>query len=554
MASADLRQELNCSICLSIYTDPVTLTCGHNFCRVCIDRVLDTQRGSGAYTCPECRAQFKKRPALIRSIALCNIVERFPSTQPDREETGIFCSYCIHSPVPAVKSCLHCEAHLCDNHLRVHNNSAEHVLCDPTTSLGNRKCSVHKRILEYYCTEDETCICVSCRLDGKHRGHQVELLDEASEKKKEKLRERLQKLITKRVETEKRVQSLQARRREDQGKAAGVRETVTVLFRNILRQLEDLQMRVLSEISRQEERISLSYSDLIRQLEIKKDELSKKMHHMEQLCDVSDPVTVLQEPDTGDLCDTEDRKRRHTQVHDGGDLDVGLILGTLRTISDIITGINTGIYVQAAAGTLMNETTAGNAQSDIVRGVNTGLYVQKTADILLDVTTASNYIHISGDGKTASKSDTNLNHPVTPERFHIYPQVISTRGFLSGRHYWDVEVGNSVWCRVGMCYPSIDRRGGDSYIGGNKKSWCLDQYNNQYSVKHDSAQIDLPDNIHCDRVRIYLDYEAGQMSFYSLCDRIRHLYTYTATFTEPLHAAFWVGRGCITISGVNPDL
>ncbi|XP_075061033.1 uncharacterized protein LOC142149608 [Mixophyes fleayi] len=520
MASADLRQELDCSICLNIYTDPVTLRCGHNFCRVCIDRVLDTQEGSGVYTCPECRAECQERPALQRNITLCNIVGSFLSTWPDQEETGIFCTYCIHSPVPAAKSCLLCEASLCDNHLRVHSKSAEHVLSDPTTSLGNRKCSAHKELLKYYCTEDAACICVSCTVAGEHQGHQVEMLDEASKKKKEKLRNVLQKLNTKREETEKRVQRLQERKREDQEKAAGVTETVTALFRDIRRQLEDLEKRVLSEISRQEESVSLSVSDLIQQMEIKKDELSRKMRHIEELCNMSDPVTVLQDPDTADLCDTEDRERDDDQVHGVGDLDVGLISGKLHTLSDIITGMNTGIYVQEAT------------------------------DILLDVNTAANNIHISGDRKFAYRSDLNQNYPETPERFQYY-QVISSRRFSSGRHYWEVDVSKSGVWRVGMCYPSIDRRGRQSYFGCNNKSWCLcgGMLNNQYSVKHDNKVIRLPDNIPCDRVRIYLDYEAGQMSFYSLCDPIRHLHTFTATFTEPLHAALGVGGGCITISG-----
>ncbi|XP_075056497.1 LOW QUALITY PROTEIN: E3 ubiquitin/ISG15 ligase TRIM25-like [Mixophyes fleayi] len=523
MASADLRDELNCSICLNIYTDPVTLRCGHNFCRVCIDCVLGTQEGSGVYTCPECRAEFKKRPVVQRNITLCNIVVSFLSTRPDQEENWIFCTYCIHSLVPASKSCsLHCEASLCDNHVRVHSKSAEHVLSDPTTSLGNRKCFVHKELFRYYCIEDATCICVSCSLIGEHRGHQINSLEGASEKKKEKLRNVLQKLTTKREETEKRVQSLQKRRREDQEKAAGVTERVTALFRDIRRQLDDLEKRVLSEISRQEESVSLSVSDLIQQLEIKKDELSRKMRHIEELCNMSDPVTVLQEPDTDDLCDTEDRERHDDQVHGVGDLDVGLISEKLHTLSDIL------------------------------RGINTGICMQEPTDILLDVNTAGNIIHVSGDMKTASWSHIDQNHPETPERFQVFPQVISTRRFSSGQHYWEVDVSRSGWWRVGMCYPSIDRRGGQSLIGNNNKSWgvvfCRGVFNNQYAVLHDRKEIKLLDNIPHDRVRVYLDYEAGQLSFIELCDPIRHLHTVTATFTEPLHAALWVGDGNIIIS------
>ncbi|XP_068128121.1 E3 ubiquitin/ISG15 ligase TRIM25-like [Hyperolius riggenbachi] len=520
MASAGLREELECSICLSIYTDPVTLRCGHNFCRGCIHRVLATQEGSGGYSCPECREKFQERPALQRNITLCNIVENVLSTQPGQGESQIFCSHCIHTPVPAVKSCLLCEVSLCENHLRVHKKSPEHVLCDPTASLEDRKCSIHKKILEYYCTEDFSCICVSCCLIGEHKGHQMESLDEASEKKKTKLQDFLQEVMTLREENEKRVQSLEERRRKAQEKAADETERVTALFRDLRRWLEELEERVLSDITRQAERVSSHYNDVIRQLEIKKAELSRKMRHIEELCNMTDPLTVLQESHTGDMCDTEEGDNEDRDRHDGGDLDVAGVSHTLHTLSDIISGVNVCFYTQEAA------------------------------DISLDVNTASNKLRISDDRKSASRADSSQNRPDTAERF-LYYQVLSSQSFSSGRHYWEVDVGGSGSWRVGMCYPSIDRREGQSLIGCNNKSWGLDRSGDQYSVRHDSKEIQLPDKLPSDRVRIYLDYEAGQISFYALCDPIRHLHTFTATFTEPLHTVLGVWGGCIKISGGN---
>ncbi|XP_073480018.1 uncharacterized protein [Aquarana catesbeiana] len=520
MASGDLRAELECSVCLNIYTDPEKLKCGHNFCRVCIDRVLDTQEGSGGYSCPECREKFQDRRALHRNITLRNIVENFLSAQPDREESGVFCTYCVGSPIPAVRSCLHCEVSLCDKHLRAHKKSPEHVLCDPTLSMESRKCSVHKKILEYYCTEDDTCICVSCTLAGEHRGHQVEMLDEASEKKKETLRNVLQNLLIKREEMEERVQSLQEHRRKVEEKVAGDTEKVTVLFRDLRRHLEDLEKRILREISERAEGIS------IRDLEIKKEELSRKMRHIEELCNMTDPLTVLQESDTGDLCDTEDgdnedRERHEKLLHDGGGLDVDGISHTLHTLSDIITEVNVSFYIQEAAA------------------------------ILLDVNTAHNNLHISDDRKTVSRSDIDQNRPETPERCLGYPQVLSSRSFSSGRHYWEVDVGGSDRWIVGMCYPSIERGGVQSLIGDNRKSWGLYRIDDQYGVRHDCELIPLPPNISSNRVRIDLDYEVGRISFYDLCDPIQHLHTFTTTFTEPLHAGICVVGGRIKVCGGN---
>ncbi|KAM4038318.1 LOW QUALITY PROTEIN: uncharacterized protein ACNLHF_016620 [Anomaloglossus baeobatrachus] len=523
MASADLRDELLCSICLSSYTDPVMLRCGHNFCRVCIDRVLDTQDESGVYSCPDCREEFQERPTLMRNIALSKVMENFLITPPTQMEIGICCTYCVDSPVPAVRSCLHCEASLCEKHLRVHSKSPEHVLSDPSTSLEKSKCSVHKKILEYYCTEDAACICVSCSLAGEHRGHRVEMLDEASEKKK-KLRNVYQKLTIKREEAEEQLHSLKERRRKAKEKAAGKVKRVIALCADIRRRLDDLEMRIPREIYRQEKEESLSLPARIYQLEIKKDELSRKMRHIEELCNMTDPLTVLQEPDTGDLCDPEeeggdeDTGGHDKQLHDEDDLDVAVISDTVDTLCEVITDIKSGIYVEGPA------------------------------DILLDENTANNYIHISDNRKTATRTRENQNRPETAERFQGY-QVMSRRGFTSGRHYWDVEDRRSYYWIVGMCYLSIDRRGRQSYIGYNNKSWSLWRYDNQYSVRHDSEEIQLPDKISSDRVRICLDYEVGQLSFYELCDPIRHLHTFTAIFTEPLHAALCIWDGSIKIFG-----
>ncbi|KAM5172080.1 uncharacterized protein ACMZJ9_004935 [Mantella aurantiaca] len=527
MASADLRAELECSICLNIYTDPVTLKCGHNFCRVCIDRVLDTQGESGRYSCPECRQKFQNRPALQKNRKLQNISENFLSAQTSQDQSGVFCTYCVDSPVPAVRSCLHCEVSLCDKHLRVHKKSPEHILTDPTSSLESRKCSIHKEILKYFCTEDDTCVCVSCFVIGEHTGHKMESLDEASGKKKKTLRKVLQKLVTTREKTEERVRSLQEHKRKVEEEAAGDTERVTALFIDLRRRLEVLEKRALREISGRAERDSLSIEEKIRDLEIKKDELSRKMRHIEELCNMTDPLTVLQESDTGDLCDTEDgddedRERHDNLLHDGGGLDVAGIL-------------HTGL-------------------SDIITEVNVYFYIQEAADILLDVNTAHNDLYILDDRKTVYCSDIEQNRPETPERFQYDSQVLSSQSFSSGRHYWEVEVGGSGSWRVGMCYPSIDRRGGESRIGYNKKSWGLYRMDDEYYVIHDSNKIPLSANISSNRVRIYLDYDAGRISFYDLCDPIRHLHTFTTTFTEPLHAGIWVWEGCIKICGGNQGM
>ncbi|XP_068134711.1 tripartite motif-containing protein 75-like [Hyperolius riggenbachi] len=516
MASAGLSEVLECSICLNVYTDPVTLSCGHNFCRRCISEALDTQEKSGGYSCPGCRAKFRNRPALQRNTTLHSIVENFLPMKPDLQYTGVSSS-------------------LCKEHLRVHNKAPEHVLCAPTTSIKSRKCSIHNRILEFYCTEDSTCVCVYC-LIGKHTGHKKETLDTASEKKKKKLSTHLQKLMTRVGETEKSIQSLLNSRREAQEKADGETERVAALFRNLRRRLDDLETKIMSDITNQAGKKFQFYDKNVQQLEMKKEELSRKMRHIEELCNMTDPLTVLQEPDTGDLCNTDEGDNEARDRHDGGDRDVAGISHTLYTgLADIMYWVTGGIYIPPA-------------------------------DIILDVNTASNYLHISADRKTASQKDhpnnsekhseQPKNHPGTLEKsrtwggFQYRPQVLSTQFFKTGEHYWEVDVGGSQDWKVGLCYPSMNRKGwSPSVIGYNNKSWCLERKENQYSLLHNGSDIQLPGNDLILKIRIHVDYEAGKISFYNLSDPIRHLHTFTATFIEPLHAAFYVGEGCVKIAG-----
>ncbi|KAK7170742.1 hypothetical protein R3I94_000827 [Phoxinus phoxinus] len=73
-ASGLLSEELQCSICLDIFNDPVTTSCGHNFCKTCLEKCWDN---SQVCTCPYCKETFNKCPDLKCNTALREIVRLF---------------------------------------------------------------------------------------------------------------------------------------------------------------------------------------------------------------------------------------------------------------------------------------------------------------------------------------------------------------------------------------------------------------------------------------------------------------------------------------------
>lgn len=163
--AADLKTELACSICMQIFRDPVTLACGHTFCNSC---TFDCQEAR-EYSCPECLGRYRNRSELKRNSRTCNLAIALLPTQSELEETGMFCTYCDFA-LPAVKYCLQCEMSMCANRLDKHNRLVGHILLPPTVDLERRRCSVHNKILEYFCVMDSTNICATCFISGEHQG------------------------------------------------------------------------------------------------------------------------------------------------------------------------------------------------------------------------------------------------------------------------------------------------------------------------------------------------------------------------------------------------
>uniref|UniRef100_A0A8C5PUT2 B30.2/SPRY domain-containing protein n=1 Tax=Leptobrachium leishanense TaxID=445787 RepID=A0A8C5PUT2_9ANUR len=128
-------------------------------------------------------------------------------------------------------------------------------------------------------------------------------------------------------------------------------------------------------------------------------------------------------------------------------------------------------------------------------------------------------------------------YPEGPERFKTC-QVLSTTAFSSGQHYWEVDVKGAKRWIVGVACHSIQRKvaGNDSFIGYNNKSWSL-FYQNYLGMSHNNVQENIDSDTPPQALGIHLNHDAGQLSFYQLGDTMQHLHTYTASFTEPLHAA-----------------
>uniref|UniRef100_A0A3P8VUK9 RING-type domain-containing protein n=1 Tax=Cynoglossus semilaevis TaxID=244447 RepID=A0A3P8VUK9_CYNSE len=189
-----LKYKLNtyqflCSICLEVFTDPVSTPCGHNFCKNCISTHWDN---SVLFKCPLCNEVFNTRPQMKINTMISEMAAQFRCQEkPVSEKPGeVLCDVCTGTKVKAVKSCLVCVASYCETHLEHHLTAPRlrrHQLIDPVENLEDRMCTKHDKLLELFCKTDQTCVCLVCpALD--HRDHQFVPLKEEYEEKKVELK------------------------------------------------------------------------------------------------------------------------------------------------------------------------------------------------------------------------------------------------------------------------------------------------------------------------------------------------------------------------------
>ncbi|XP_074480490.1 uncharacterized protein LOC141761135 [Sebastes fasciatus] len=119
-----------------------------------------------------------------------------------KEPQVILCDMCTEEDrKPARKTCMKCEISMCVQHLQTHLTTPvllqTHPLTEPMALCGTTKCPQHGKLLEYYCLDDMTCVCVSCAIEDQHRLHNMKTFSTAHKELMEKLHAEQQALLVK---------------------------------------------------------------------------------------------------------------------------------------------------------------------------------------------------------------------------------------------------------------------------------------------------------------------------------------------------------------------
>lgn len=151
MASA-LLEHILCPVCLSEFSDPVSLRCQHTFCRECIKAYLATSNGTGQ--CPECRHPFTRKH-IKANRTLSNVVQAAKHQLLEQKTLEESLSSII-----------------------IGTRAQESPKRQEAPEL---LCPLHEERLKLFCEADQQLVCVVCRDGTSHEGHKFKPVEEKAQ-------------------------------------------------------------------------------------------------------------------------------------------------------------------------------------------------------------------------------------------------------------------------------------------------------------------------------------------------------------------------------------
>ncbi|XP_041099744.1 tripartite motif-containing protein 16-like [Polyodon spathula] len=550
------EDRFSCSVCLELLKDPVAIPCGHSYCMGCIKNCWDQTDHTGVYSCPQCRETFTPRPVLRRNTMLAEVVEELKKTglnpPPAQSYAGpgdVPCDFCTGRKFKAVKSCLTCLASYCETHVKPHYEGAafkRHKLVNATGNLEQKLCAEHQKVLEVFCRTDQMCICLLCTQD-KHKSHDtVSAETERTGKQKQlgetqtEIQQRIQERLKEVKELKQAVESLK------RSACIEIKESEKI-FTELIRSIEKIHTEVIELIGANEKAAVNQAEGRMKKLEQEIAELRRRNAELKQLSETEDHIHFLQNfqslcapPEAGDL----------PSVTVNTDISFGAVRKAVSELKDHIEDFCKGELVKIS--TTVNEVAVYSLQAPEPR--NRAEFLKYSCQLTLDPNTAHRNLCLSeGNRKVTRRIETQRCADDHPERFDSWEQVLCREGLSGTRCYWEIEWSGGG-ASIGVTYKGISRKGRDRScaLGFNDKSWSLFCSDFSYTAWHNNNKTAITAPL-SPRVGVYLDFNAGTLSFYGVSDTMTLLHRFQTTFTEPLYPGFGLlGYGSpVTICQLN---
>lgn len=484
-----LVPELTCPICLHLFSDPMSLPCGHIYCLACLQTM---EEGLDHHRCPECQTEFRGAEDLMKNFKMRSIVETYRAAA-EKVRAGTNRSLSSDASGGEEPNAGH------------HEDTIHGSQSDGPGLEGKGGFQIESGSTEQLCYPEPT---------GKAKMEMEESkIQLASQVTELTLKlEKAENLLTKEQERE-----MEATTAKDQLR----RKTC-----GLLGQMEHLLQSYCTQVMQLlDEELVVGEADQSRRVR----EASETTKQLRQ--------TVLR---AESLITKSDASEFHVELQNLQPHIAKLLakpVGEEEDLSDLTFNPTHGCPKLEKMSSELRETIR-----EIQRSLRSTF---NPSEVTFDPETAHPNLILSDDLKTVTFSATKQPYPASPLRFTSFFQVLSTQTFSEGDHCWEVELEASPWI-VGVCYSGkLERSGLASALESSRDSWCLMWFNNLLTAFEQSHSVPLKRTTVSRRLEIRLSFKTQRLSFYNISpvSGNTHVYTFKAKLTEPVHLAYRMMSG-----------
>ncbi|KAL0969833.1 hypothetical protein UPYG_G00232870 [Umbra pygmaea] len=366
-------------------------------------------------------------------------------------------------------------------------------------------CNQHNEKLQLFCLVDKQTICLVCQTSKTHRSHDFIPINEAAQDQKKELQTAL-------VPLKKKLQICHE-----------IKQTCDQTADHIKSQLREVETEITKEFQRLHQFLHNEEAARIAALreeeEQKSQMMKKKIEEMNRkISSLSDTIRAITEElradDVSFLQNFEATMKRAKYTMPDSQLVSGALIDVAKHLGNMAFRV------------------WGKMQE-----------IVKHTPVILDPNTAHACLFLSADLTSVKCSQQRQKLPENPERCLYYADVLGSEGFSTGTHSWEVDVGKHPYWFLGVVNMSTDRK---DEVNRTPKSgiWEIGQMNDEYTAAGESISLKKRPQ----RIRVQLDYDRGEVSFYDSKNMIL-ICKLKDTFTERLYPFLSVG-----MAGDNCDL
>ncbi|XP_071339870.1 nuclear factor 7, brain-like [Trachinotus anak] len=425
-----------------------------------------------------------------------------------------FCSSCLHKfwEQAKNKNCPICKRksskdypslnfslkELADSFAKRQNNGSPETEEEKEKEKEEVVCDKHPEVPYWFCEDEDRAVCPVCEFP-LHQSHKVVPIEQAVSDLKEQLKSDLKSLQDKREKYEEVEETYKEMTEDSKKQLLSTEKQIRAEFNKLHQFLKEEEESRLAALREEEEQKGKTISREMKRIQEQISSLS------DSICAVEEDLQKHNVPFLSSYKPTQTRARAQCSLS-----DPQLLSGALTDVAKHL----------------------GNLSFRVWEKMKEKVHF---SPVILDPNTAHPWLHLSDDLTSVRCGDTKQQLPDNPERCTYFAEVLGSEGFSSGKHSWEVEVGDLPAWIVGLAKELVDRKG-EIFVSPKYGIWCLSNRSGKYTNVIGKT-VTVKKSLQ--RIRVQLDYDRGEVSFYDPEDMTR-ICTHRDTFTEKLFPYFCV--------------